>query len=94
MPALLFVVGFISLFSLLPISAAPAGLAPAAVTGVMTAVALAAGVLVTTSDDAQAGLAIFLVPYVAVPLALLIGLARVTVGPLRRSRHRRGRLQR
>lgn len=61
--------GFISLPSLLPLVVARRGAAWIAVLAVMTAVAVAAGVLIVTTDDAQAGLAVLWVPIVAIPLA-------------------------
>jgi len=45
-----------------------------AVTAAVTAAAVLAGVLVATTDDAQAGLAVFWVSYVALPLALVVWL--------------------
>lgn len=60
--------GFVALPSLLPLAAARAGVMRAAVLVLMTGVA----VLAVATDDAQAGLAVFLVPYVAVPLAALL----------------------
>jgi hypothetical protein len=44
-----------------------------AVVAVMTPVALAAAVAMVSSHDAQAGLAVLYVPYVAVPLGAVIG---------------------
>ncbi len=67
---------FVALPSLLPLAAARPGLMRLVVLLVMTAVAAIAGVLVATNDDAQAGLAVFLVPYVALPLSVVLWLAR------------------
>jgi hypothetical protein len=47
---------------------------------VMTAVGAVAGTLVMTTDDAQAGLAVLIVPYVAVPFAAVIAIFRWLVG--------------
>lgn len=47
----------------------------AGVLAVMTAVAAMAGYLVATIDDAQAGLAILYVPFVAIPLGTAVALA-------------------
>ncbi len=60
---------FVALPSLLALAVARRRLMWISVVIVMTAVAAAAGILVATTDDAQAGLAVLLVPYVAVPLA-------------------------
>lgn len=82
-----FYLGFVALPSALPIAAARAGVMRLGVVVVMTAVAAVAGVLVVTTDDAQAGLAVLLVPMVAIPLGLVlwIGYAvtarRPTAGP-------------
>lgn len=75
-----FYLGFVALPSLLPLAAAQRGMMWIAVLIVMTAVAAFAGILVVTTDDAQAGLAVLFVPYVAVPLAgvLWIGEAVAT----------------
>ena len=64
--------GFVALPSLAPIVAARARRTRLIVVVVMTAVAAAAGVLVATSDDAQAGLAVLWVPFVAIPLAVVL----------------------
>src|SRR5688572_10615803 len=53
----LFYVGFVSLPSLLPIAVARAGPTRVAATAVMSIVAGVSGVLIATTDDAQAGLA-------------------------------------
>ena len=74
-----------------------------AVLAVVTAAAAVAGVLVATTDDAQAGLAVLWVAYVALPLALAVWLGQRIVAarrvrraaavhppPGRRGRRRRG----
>lgn len=57
-----------------------------ALVGAMTAVAGVAGVLIVATDDAQAGLAVLFVPYVAIPLAMIVWIADAVVvrrwGPL------------
>jgi hypothetical protein len=60
---------FVALPSLLPLAVARRGLVWISVVIVMSAVAVAAGILVMTTDDAQAGLAVLWVAFVAVPLA-------------------------
>jgi uncharacterized RDD family membrane protein YckC len=70
---------FVALPALLPLVAAPPGRVRMTVLAVMTAVAVVAASLVTTSDDAQAGLAVSYVPYVGVPLGALIWITRTTV---------------
>lgn len=75
--------GFVSLPSLLPLLAArTAGLRLFAVL-VMTGVAGTAGVLVVTTDDAQAGLAVLIIPYVAIPLAGVLWVASAVVAARR-----------
>jgi hypothetical protein len=62
--------------SLLAVWTAPArGTLPTLVT--MMLVAAIAGWLVAATDDAQAGLAVLVVPYVALPLAVLFSSARL-----------------
>jgi hypothetical protein len=58
---------FVALPSLLPIAVARRGLMWISVVIVMSAVAVAAGIAVATTDDAQAGLAVLWVPFVAEP---------------------------
>jgi len=60
---------FVALPSALPLAAARSRSLWLAVLVVMTGVAAIAGVLVVTTDDAQAGLAALWVPFVAIPLA-------------------------
>jgi hypothetical protein len=55
-----------------------------AVTAAVTGAAVLAGVLVATTDDAQAGLAVFWVSYVALPLALVVWLGDKVVDARRR----------
>lgn len=67
-----FYLGVVALPSMLPLLAARAGVMRLAVLVVMTAVAAISGVLVVTTDDAQAGLAVLWVPFVAIPLAAVL----------------------
>lgn len=60
----------VALPSALPLAAARHRWVKLLVLVVMAATAALAGVLVVTTDDAQAGLAVLFVPYGAVPLAL------------------------
>jgi hypothetical protein len=71
--------GFVALPSLFPMAAASPGWMRVSVLTVMTAVAVVAAVLVVTSDDAQAGLAVFLVPYVGVPLGTVVWVAQTVL---------------
>jgi hypothetical protein len=64
--------GFVALPSMLSLLAARTAVTRLIVLVVMTAVAAMSAVLVATSDDAQAGLAVLWVPYVAIPLAVLL----------------------
>lgn len=73
---------FVAAPSALALAAASPGWMRAVVLVVMTGAAIAAGVLVVTSEDAQAGLAVLLVPYVALPLAAAVMPVRLTVGVL------------
>jgi hypothetical protein len=82
--------GFVALPSLFPLAAAPPGWMRLTVLTVMTAVAVIAGVLVVTSDDAQAGLAVLLVPYVGVPLGAVIWVARTAMNARRTTSPERG----
>ena len=77
--AALVYLGFVALPSLLPVAAARAGAMRMAATLLMAVVAGVAGVLIVTTDDAQAGLAVLVVPYVAVPLALLLLVLRALI---------------
>jgi hypothetical protein len=63
-------------------TAPPRGTLPTLVA--MSTVAAVAGWLVAATDDAQAGLAVLLVPYVAVPLAVLFSSARLVATLWRR----------
>lgn len=67
-----FYLGFVALPSLFPLAVARRGTMWLAVLAAMTGVSALAGVLVVTTDDAQAGLAVLWVPFVAVPLAGVI----------------------
>jgi hypothetical protein len=82
--------GFVALPSLFPLAAAPPGWMRLTVLTVMTAVAVIAGVLVVTSDDAQAGLAVLLVPYLGVPLGALVWVARTAMNARRTTSPERG----
>ncbi len=74
-----FYLGLVAVPSMLPLLAARTSTTRLVVLAVMTAVATASAVVVATHDDAQAGLAALWVPYVAIPLAvvLLVGHAVV-----------------
>lgn len=78
--------GFVAVPSLLPLLVAPPGWIRTTVLIIMTAVAVYAGVVVATMDDGQAGLAVLLVPYVAFPLAALLGVIR-WIAQIRADRH-------
>lgn len=67
---------FVAVPSALPIAVSHHRVTRGAATVVMTATAVAAGALVVASDDAQAGLAVLWVPYVAIPTAVAIGLGQ------------------
>ena len=78
-----FYIALVGAPSLLAVWTAPGrGTLPTLVT--MTLVAAVAGWLVAATDDAQAGLAVLLVPYVAVPLAVLFSSARLVATVWRR----------
>jgi hypothetical protein len=68
---------FVGLPSMFPFAVARHGWVRAMALLVMCATAAAAGALVATTDDAQAGLAVFIVWYVGVPLGatILVGQA-------------------
>jgi hypothetical protein len=66
---------FVALPVLAPLSAARRRWMIVTVTVVTTVTAAVAGVLVATTDDAQAGLAVLWVPYVALPLWLVVRMA-------------------
>jgi hypothetical protein len=78
---------FVGLPSVFPFALARLVWVRAVVLLVMTATAATAGALVVTTDDAQAGLAVLIVAYVGVPLAVVIALGHA-IG----SRWPRGRL--
>ena len=67
-----FYLGVVALPSMLPLVAARTSRTRLVVLAAMTAVATASAVCVATNDDAQAGLAVLWVPYVAVPLAVAL----------------------
>ena len=71
-----FYLAFVALPSLAPIAIAQQPPTRVGAVVVMTGAAAVAGTLVVTTDDAQAGLAVLLVPVIAVPLALFIGIAQ------------------
>ena len=72
----LFYVGFVSLPSMLPI-AVGRGRVRIAATAVMTVVASVAAILIVATDDAQAGLAVLIVAYVAIPFALILWIGQL-----------------
>ena len=82
--------GFVALPSLFALAAASPGWMRVTVLTAMTAVAMIAGVLVGTSDDAQAGLAVLLVPYVGVPLGAVVWVARTAMNARRTASPERG----
>jgi len=63
---------FVALPSFLPLAAARAWWTRLVALVLMTAAAVAAAILIVTIDDGQAGLAVFLVPEVAIPLGAVI----------------------
>lgn len=65
---------FVGLPSVFPFALARHAWVRAVVLLAMTATAATAGALVVTTDDAQAGLAVLIVAYVGVPLAVVIAL--------------------
>ena len=77
--------GFVALPCLLPLAAARAALTRLAVLVVLTSVAAWAGWQMATIDDGQAGLAVLFVPFVAIPLGVVLWTVEVIVA------HRRGR---
>jgi hypothetical protein len=78
--------GVVWVLSLIPLAVSRHVVAFAGVLVVMTCVAAVAGYLVVTIDDAQAGLAILYVSYVALPLAMAVGLIQAVVGGAERRR--------
>lgn len=70
--AALSLLAFVALPSALPVAVARARSLRLVAVAVMTAVAAIAGIAMTASDDAQAGLALLWVPLVALPLAAVI----------------------
>jgi hypothetical protein len=61
---------------LVPVSVAKRGIVRWCTTAIMSVVSVIAGVLVITTDDAQAGLAVLWVLYTALPLAAAIGVGQ------------------
>jgi hypothetical protein len=84
-----FYLGFVAAPSMLPLLVTRPGAMRKVVLGIMTATAIGAGIGVATIDDAQAGLAVLWVPYVAVPLAALLTIMQAVRS--RVSRTQRGR---
>jgi hypothetical protein len=74
---------FVAVPSAMPIAVSRHRVTRGAATVVMTATAAVAGALVVASDDAQAGLAVLWVPYVAMPTAVVIGLAQAVAACFR-----------
>lgn len=70
-----FTLALVFLPALAAVSAAPSGVVRYVVTVLVTGVAVYAGVTVVAMDDGQAGLSIFWVPLIAVPLAVLVAAA-------------------
>jgi hypothetical protein len=83
-PASVLYLAFVALPSLFRLTVAPAGWLRHAVVLGMTAVAVFAAVAMISSEDAQAGLIVFVVTYVAVPLAGAIWVTREVVASRRR----------
>ena len=77
--------GFVALPCVLPLAAARAALTRLAVLLLLTSVAAYAGWQMATIEDGQAGLAVLLVPYVAIPLGVVLWTLEVIAA------HRRGR---
>ena len=83
-PASVLYLAFVALPSLFPLTVTPAGWLRHAVVLGMTAVAVFAAVAMISSEDAQAGLIVFVVTYVAVPLGGAIWVTREVVASRRR----------
>ena len=82
--------GYLPLVALpcaLPIAVARPGWMRAVSVVLLTGVSAVAGVLIVAIDDAQAGFAVFYVPYVALALTVLVGIARA-VQDVVQQRHR------
>ena len=84
-PAGLLYLGFVALHCMLPLAAARAALTRLVVLVVLTSIAAYAGWQMATIDDGQAGLAVLLVPLVAVPLGVVLWTGEV-IAAHRRSR--------
>ena len=67
---------FVALPSAAPIAVVRSATARLVVTALMTVVAVGAAYAIITTDDAQAGLAVLVVPYVALPMAAGLALVR------------------
>lgn len=86
LPALVpYCLGFVALPSALPLAVARRHASRILVAVALTLVAALAGALIVATDDAQAGLAVLWVPLVAVPLAVVVGLAQALAGRRRSS---------
>jgi hypothetical protein len=75
---------FVALPCLFPLAVARPGWQRGAVITAMTVVAVLAAVAMVTSDDAQAGLAVLIVPYVARPLGAVPLVGRAIASRLHR----------
>lgn len=84
--AALFSLFFVGIPSAVPIAAARRAPLLLISLVVMTATAAVAGVLVVTTEDAQAGLAVLWVPFVAVPMAAAIWVGRAVAARRRAPR--------
>jgi hypothetical protein len=83
---------FVALPSFVPLAVARHRATRIAVLVLLTATAVSAAVAMARSHDAQAGLAVLLIPYVALPAALAIGVGQAAVAAfaaIRRRRHAR-----
>jgi hypothetical protein len=86
---------FVALPSFVPLAVARHRATRIAVLVLLTATAVSAAVAMVSSHDAQAGLAVLWIPYVALPAALAIGVGQAAVAAFtafaatRRRRHAR-----
>jgi hypothetical protein len=83
-PGSVLYLAFVALPCLFPLTVAPSPWLRYAVALVMSAVAVFAAVAMISSEDAQAGLIVFVVTYVAVPLGGAIWVTREVVASRRR----------
>ena len=83
-PAAVLYLPFVALPCLFPLTVAPSRWLRYAVVLVMAPVAVLAAVAMVSSEDAQAGLFVFFVAYVALPLGGIIWVAREVVAARRR----------